>query len=69
MFDVKLPVAINFLSPPFCACFRQRKILAPFMAMPKAAVNKNNRPELWENKVWLPQQCLIVQFIPEPFGE
>ena len=34
--------------------------------MPKAAMNKKNRPKPWENKVWFTWQLVVVKPISQP---
>ena len=57
----------DFFSPPFCTCLWDDKIFAPFVAVPKTAMNKDDRFVFRKDDVRFTGQVFRIYPVTETF--
>ena len=57
----------DFFSPPFCTCLWDDKIFAPFVAVPKTAMNKDDRFVFRKDDVRFTGQVFHIYPVTETF--
>jgi len=66
---VILHIPVDFVNPPLSSGFRDNKIPASLVPMPKTSMNKNDSFIFWQNNVRFPRKTFNMQPIPETFRE
>ena len=64
---IPLLVFPDFFSPPFCTCLWDDKIFAPFVAVPKTAMNKDDRFVFRKDDVRFTGQVFHIYPVTETF--